>query len=295
MKKRIKKTELIKLILILSVLLLIQSYAVPGGNYTIGNNLEIDMVFVEGGSFKMGDIWNDENDYDDELPVHQVILSDYYLSATEVTNTQYCEFLNEVGNLKDKGYFWLNLDGDMYVECLIEEREESYYPKRGYEDYPVIFVNWYGAIAFCDWISKETGDNYRLPTEAEWEYAARGGGSEDNRYAGIDKENELGEYAWYYMNSNSRIHPVGEKKPNLLGIYDMSGNVCEWCSDWYVEDYYKNSPLENPTGPSMGADRVSRGGGWLDYPWHLRCSDRGGHYPVRSWSRVGFRLCRTGE
>lgn len=313
MRERINKTELIKLMLILTILFLIQSCATISEirNYTIRNNLDIEMIFVEGGTFRMGDVWGDGHNH--EKPVHTVSLSNYYLSETEVTNAQFCEFLNEIGNQEEEGYLWLDLDGEWFEECLIEEREGSYYPKSGYAEHPVIFVNWYGAKAFCEWLSDKTGDEYRLPTEAEWEYAARSCGSEVNRYAGIDDLEELylysnfadvnfdkefvDEWDWgnrEYDDGYIRTAPVGNYRPNDLGLYNMSGNVCEWCSDCYGEDYYENSPVENPTGPLTGIFRVARGGSWNGYPWVLRCSIRFSFRPENNWV-IGFRICREGD
>ena len=132
---------------------------------------------------------------------------------------------------------------------------------------------------------------YRLPTEAEWEYAARSGGKSE-KYAGTSNESELGDYAWYDKNSGSKTHPVGTKQPNGLGIYDMSGNVWEWVNDWYGydSDYYKNSPKNNPTGPSSGLNRVIRGGSWYNNASYSEATLPGGSVPTLRNSDKGFRL-----
>lgn len=130
---------------------------------------------------------------------------------------------------------------------------------------------------------------YRLPTEAEWEYAARSGGKNE-KYAGTSNESELGDYAWYSINSGSKTHPVGQKKPNGLGIYDMSGNVWEWVNDWYDSDYYKNSPKNNPTGPSSGQYRVLRGGSWFTGARTTEAPDRSRYGPSIRDNGFGFRL-----
>jgi len=133
---------------------------------------------------------------------------------------------------------------------------------------------------------------YRLPTEAEWEYAARSGGKSE-KYAGTSNESELGDYAWYDKNSGSKTHPVGQKKPNGIGIYDMSGNVWEWVNDWYDSDYYKNSPKSNPTGPSSGKEyKVLRGGSWNFYARGLEAPNRDWYEPSGRSGDVGFRLVR---
>jgi formylglycine-generating enzyme required for sulfatase activity len=131
---------------------------------------------------------------------------------------------------------------------------------------------------------------YRLPTEAEWEYAARSGGKSE-KYAGTSSESELTDYAWYEKNSGGKTHPVGQKKPNGLGIYDMSGNVWEWVNDWYNENYYKNSPKNNPTGPSSGKEyKVLRGGAWSADARASEAAYRYGLMPPIRFNFYGIRL-----
>jgi formylglycine-generating enzyme required for sulfatase activity len=171
-------------------------------------------------------------------------------------------------------------------------------------------------------LNEKTGKTYRLPTEAEWEYAAGGGtgsppilggsgGGRRTTYAGTSTESSLGDYAWYWKNSgdkqlsgkwdgdkimknNCRTHPIKTKKPNALGLYDMSGNVWEWCSDWYGSDYYaQSSNSSNPTGPSSGSLRVSRGGSWRSDPQNCRVAGRIDYSPADRNVSLGFRLART--
>ncbi|MBF0263278.1 MAG: SUMF1/EgtB/PvdO family nonheme iron enzyme, partial [Magnetococcales bacterium] len=136
---------------------------------------------------------------------------------------------------------------------------------------------------------KRDGCTYRLPTEAEWEYACRSGGKSERYCGGSD----LDALAWYDKNSEGRTHSVGRKRANGLGIYDMSGNVFEWVSDWYGDKYYANSPSDNPKGPSTGSSRVGRGGSWLDDPAAVRSALRGFHTPDLRHDGLGFRLART--
>jgi hypothetical protein len=134
-----------------------------------------------------------------------------------------------------------------------------------------------------------TGKAYRLPTEAEWEYAARSGGKIE-KWAGTSSESELGDYAWYYNNSGYRSHPVGQKKPNGLGLYDMTGNVWEWMSDWYDKGYYAESPRDEPEGSVTGRTRSLRGGYWGDLPRFVRVSRRIGLAPAARAAGDGFRV-----
>ncbi|MBS1259307.1 MAG: Hercynine oxygenase [Candidatus Scalindua arabica] len=221
---------------------------------------EDDMVYIKGGCFDMGDIFGDGSS--DENPVHTVCVSDFYLGKTEVTQKQWTDIM---GHNPSK------------FKC---------------GDCPVERVSWNNVQDFIKKLNKATGLNYRLPTEAEWEYAARSGG-EKEKWAGADKESELDEYAWYRGNSKSITHTVAGKSPSKLGLYDMMGNVWEWCSDWYDRKYYKNSPAKNPEGPSDGTTRVLRGGGWKSKPEHLRTVDRNDFVPTsKKFANIGFRLAR---
>jgi formylglycine-generating enzyme required for sulfatase activity len=153
----------------------------------------------------------------------------------------------------------------------------------------VVFVTWNDARAFCDWLSKKEGKQYRLPTEAEWEYACRAGSP--SRFHFGNDEAELGQYAWYSENSKGQTHPVGQKKANAFGLHDMHGNVWQWCADWYDSAYYQNSPKEDPQGPNTaGASRVIRGGSWDDSPRLCRSAYRPCDAPSSRLSDLGFRV-----
>jgi len=277
-------------------------------NATVNNipeqeNSYPEMVKIEGGTFKMG-----SNDGDsDEKPVHSVTVSTFYMSKYEVTHEQYIAFLNDV-NCSSSGTYNGNELIDMdYSDCAIGHNGSFYFKGSGKADNkkcPVIEVTWYGANEYCNWLSKKTGETYRLPTEAEWEYAAGGGQNSPltkgvggiinlQKYAGTNTESELGDYAWYWSNSGSKTHAVGTKKPNELGLYNMSGNVYEWCQDWYDSDYYKNSPQNNPKGPTSGSHRVFRGGSWSFDAVLCRVADRYGSSPSVSDYSLGFRIIKT--
>ena len=238
------------------------------------------MVYVAAGEFTMG-----STQYDDEKPAHKVYLDGYYIDRTEVTNAAYAEFLNAKGNQAEGGVTWLEADSG---DALIESRGGRFAPKAGYGEHPVIEVSWHGAKAYCEWAGK------RLPTEAEWEKAARG--TDGRTYpwgASWDaaKANAYGDGDGY-----SRTAPVGSFAlgASPYGALDMSGNVWEWCSDWYDEDYYKSSPSRNPKGPSSGSARVLRGGSWsndLSNNFRAACRDGGG--PTYRVGLNGFRCARN--
>lgn len=237
-----------------------------------------DMVLVEGGTFMMG---SEEGDYD-EIPVHKVELSSFYIDKYEVTNEQFCEFLNAKGNQFEGGAYWLEIDDE---DCnIIQDKSGKFKCKPGLEKNPVIEISWYAASAYANWLGK------RLPTEAEWEYAAKGGRkSKSYRFSGSNVAKEI---AWYDANSDGQTFPVGTLKPNELGIYDMSGNVWEWVADWYSDDYYDNSPVKNPKGPEKRDFRILRGGSWVSIDDQLRVTVRDYAYPHSTYYLNGFRCVK---
>jgi formylglycine-generating enzyme required for sulfatase activity len=206
------------------------------------------MIYISGGSFSMGS--------SDEKPIHSVTLSSFYMSKYEVTQKQWQDIMGT-----NPSYF-KNCDN-----CPVEQ------------------VSWNDIQDFIRKLNTKTGKNYRLPTEAEWEYAARGG--QNYKYAGSDN---LGSVAWYRDNSGSKTHPVGQKSANGYGLYDMAGNVWEWCSDWYGSDYYNNSPSSNPKGPNSGTYRVLRGGSWDYASGNCRAAHRSYDTPPYRNDFNGFRL-----
>jgi formylglycine-generating enzyme required for sulfatase activity len=246
-----------------------------------------DMVAVEGGSFLMGS----EED-DDEKPVHRVSVSDFYVGKYyEVTVTQYLAFCQATNTHWPE---WLEAGNKYHVETGTDAYYKNKgYQRRGSESMPIVGVSWKDAIAYCEWLSQQTGHMYRLPSEAEWEYAAGGGASNRTKWAGTGNESSLGGYAWYGNNSNSKPHPVGEKQANRLGLYDMSGNLWEWCQDkWH--DNYQGAPTDGlawTTGTS--AYRVYRGGSWFDDAGSCRVACRYRFYPDSRYYALGFRVARS--
>ena len=242
----------------------------------------IDLQFVEGGTFQMGCTVDQSRAYGDEFPVHRVEVGSFQMSIYEITCAQYCAFLNE-RNIPGDGTFGDKVYVDVQdSDCPLRYSGGEFVPKPGKGNYPVTEVTWYGAQAFCDWMGGS------LPTAAEWEYAAKGGSKREGyKYSGA---NQIDRVAWYRENAQEGCHPVGQKAPNELGLYDMSGNVWEWCSDWYGFDYYGRSPAKNPTGPASGQTRCIRGGAWNIDAWNCRVSNRSSKSPGFTYNYYGFRL-----
>ena len=252
-------------------------------------SIDIDMVQVLGGTFTMGCTSEQGSDcWDDEKPSHSVTLNTFYIGKYEVTQGQ-----------------WKAVMGN----TISQQRDlaDPNWPLRGEGDnYPMYYVSWndivgtsgattvingitYYANGFIYKLNQMTGNQYRLPTEAEWEYAARGGRSGGFKYSG---SNTVGNVAWYRDNiPRYGTQPIGTKSANELGIYDMSGNVMEWCSDWYSA--YSSNPQNNPTGPYTGSNRVYRGGDWGDPAYAARVSFRYDGSPGHRNDAIGFRLASS--
>ncbi|MEM7374286.1 MAG: SUMF1/EgtB/PvdO family nonheme iron enzyme [Bacteroidota bacterium] len=231
-----------------------------GGTYT--DPLIGTMVLVRGGEFRMGS----NHQYKDEKPLHPVTVADFYIGETEVTQQQ-----------------WRTVMGS--------DPPRLAFP--GCDACPVEGVSWEDVQAFLGKLNKQTGLAYRLPTEAEWEYAAGGGSGQRSKWAGTDEEDRLGDYAWYDSNSEFKTHPVRKKEPNALGLYDMSGNVWEWCEDDWHSDYRKAPDDGRPwVKKPRGSNRVLRGGGWGGNSGFCRVASRFGYGPSGRDSGLGFRLAR---
>ena len=232
----------------------------PGGEGTTtytANGVSFTMVGVEGGTFQMGSTDGDS----DEMPVHQVSVSSFSIGQTEVTQ----ELWEAVMGTNPSYFKGLKL--------------------------PVERVSWNDCQTFITKLNQLTGKTFRLPTEAEWEFAARGGNSSKGyTYAG---SNTIDVVAWYTFNSSDKTHEVATKQANELGIYDMSGNVCEWCEDIYAP--YQAAPQTNPRGAAEGGYHLARGGGWNRGPHMCKVTDRGNYRPEYASNAVGLRLVMDGE
>lgn len=227
------------------------------------------MVKVKGGAFMMG---NNSSAADAEKPAHRVIVGDFSIGKFEVTVAEFKAYCRSIGESMPAAPLW-----------------------RWNDKYPMTNVDRADAEAYCDWLSEKTGRIYRLPTEAEWEYAARGGIEGGKyEYAGSNNIDEVG---WSKENSPKQPQPVGLKKPNQLGLYDMSGNADEWCLDWYDKNYYKSSSAKDPEGPESAENylelRVTRGGNWFDVSEMSRITARGYAGKNSSGSVFGFRVVES--
>jgi formylglycine-generating enzyme required for sulfatase activity len=249
-----------KIQLLSSVFLLLLSTTTWSADYT--NSIGVDFVKVKAGCFLMGRDANFEDGNNDELPRHKVcITKSFYLGKHEITQGQ-----------------WVAVMGN----------NPSHFKGRSK---PVEQVSWHDAKTFIKRLNQsEGGNHYRLPTEAEWEYAARAGTSSAWHFG--DDEGSAGQYAWYDGNSGERTHPVGQKKPNPWGLYDMYGNVWEWVQDWYGENSYRNHATNDPEGAGSGRYRVRRGGAWSAGAGGLRSAYRSYSSPGNRYSNLGFRLVR---
>ena len=223
------------------------------------NWAKMNLILIPAGEFMMGSPDSEKGIGREERPQHRVrITKGFYMGETEVTQEQYQAVM-----VVNSSYF------------------KAY-------NLPVENVSWDDAVEFCRRLSQKEGRTYRLPTEAEWEYACRAGSA--TRFCYGDRDTSLVDYAWYGHNCYDTTHPVGQKKPNAFGLYDMHGNVFEWCNDWDDRDYYSQSPVDDPKGPSTGHYRVFRGGSWVDYPDECRVANRQCTSPTARANQLGFRL-----
>jgi sulfatase modifying factor 1 len=236
---------------------------------SITNTLGMKLNEIPAGTFTMGSPESEADREDDETQRTVTIGKAFYMQTTEVTQGQ-----------------WKAVMGT-------EPWKGEDYVKEG-PNYASTYVSWNDAVAYCKKLSEKESKTYRLPTEAEWEYACRAGAKTTWSFG--DDENKLGDYAWYRENAwdidEKYAHQVRLKKPNAFGLYDMHGNVHEWCHDYFEEDYYKQSPAKDPTGPTSGSSRVLRGGSWIGLSRFTRSAYRSRVGAGRRHGNYGFRLVR---
>jgi len=227
--------------------------------------IEPEMFIIPAGDFLMGGDSGAAN----ERPVHRVFVDEFAIGRFAVTNRFYQVFIEASGYQPPQG--WND-------------------PRFNHPDQPVTSVSWFDATAYCEWLSSRTGKPYRLPTEAEWERAARGG-LEGKLYTWGDEAPQLQpNYAELWLNGPER---VGQRAPNGFGLHDISENVHEWCSDWFAENYYANSPSKNPPGPKTGTRRASRGGSWRHQIKITRVAARSSIPPDLKYTDYGFRCAMS--
>jgi formylglycine-generating enzyme required for sulfatase activity len=252
------------------------------------NSIGMLMVRIPKGQFTMGSPAREEDRDDDENQVPVTISQDFLMSAHEVTVGQVLQWLNDPATKFDSD--WIDLDS---YACPVKRSGNRFVLRRGSckfgqsEDQPMVEISWTGATKFAEWLSGKEGRTYRLPTEAEWEYACRAGTT--TRYYWGDRDEDADQYAWHGGNSNGATHPVGQKQPNAWGLYDMSGSLWEFCSDWYDDELAGGT---DPRGPSSASDRVLRGGSWGSSVGggFLRSADRDWYSPGYRFDNLGFRV-----
>jgi formylglycine-generating enzyme required for sulfatase activity len=227
---------------------------------------EPQAIQIAGGWFCMGS----DSDQSVEGPVHRVWVDCFAMAATQVTVGEYARFLDAAGNMPPPCW------GDAHFA----------HPQQ-----PVVAVSWFDAVAYCAWLSERTGSHYRLPTEAEWERAARGGIESTIFPWGNDPPTSRPDY---HARWKTGPEPVGQSQPNGYGLFEMCENVHEWCSDWFGADYYTISPERNPQGPEEGSRKASRGGSWRHHIKISRCSARSSIPPEFQYADYGFRVVRDG-
>ena len=278
----------------------------------LGNGVRLEMMLIPAGTFVMGD----EKGLDDEKPVHKVtIAKPFYLGKQEVTVEQFRRFTEATGYVTDaeKGTGFLGAFGwsastkDFQRDAKYSWRNTGFHQS---ETHPVVNASWNDAMQFCAWMSTQGGETFRLPTEAEWEYACRAGTT--TSYAHGDDSEELAKvgnvadaaFAAEFpelkglikaSDGYARTSPAGQFLPNRFGLHDMHGGVWEWCADWYNAEYYAKSPTNDPKGPATGEERVYRGGGWFNCARGCRSASRSGTIPENRNLTLGFRIALTAK
>jgi len=229
---------------------------IPPGEFLMGSNDSVE---------ELARIYSEPPYHACERPLHEVwITTPYYIGLNTVTQAEYATLMSKNPS-KFTGFFGKRRD-----------------------NHPAENMSWHDATDYCNKLALKAAARMRLPTEAEWEYACRAGAT--SRFSFGDSEAVLRDYAWYQKNAGGKTNPVATKKPNAWGLYDMHGNVWEWCHDWYDENYYGECPTEDPEGPAAGQFRVMRGGSWCDPAWRVRSAYSSSYTPESSSSSVGFRV-----
>jgi formylglycine-generating enzyme required for sulfatase activity len=278
----------------------------------LGNSVKLEMVLIPAGPFAMGD----DRGLDDEKPVHKVkIGKPFYMGKHEVTVEQFRCFVEATGYVTDaeegtgfQGAFGWNRDTKKFkMNADFSWRNTGFAQSDGH---PVVNVSWNDAMEFCKWMSRKEGKSFRLPTEAEWEYACRAGTTtryshgndpEESAKAGnvadAAFETQFPELKGVIRASDGYTYtsPAGSFLPNAFGLYDMHGNVWEWCADWYDPEYYAKSPANDPAGPATGEERVYRGGGWFNCTRGCRSASRSASQPENRNLTLGFRVAMSVE
>jgi formylglycine-generating enzyme required for sulfatase activity len=276
-----------------------------------GERISFEMVGIPGGTFMMGSPRDEAGSEDDERPQHKVHVTPFYLCATETTLELFQAYYEET---MDAAKSDVSAGGNRgNVDAITGPTPVYGDLTMGYgKTHPAMGTTWHNATIFCEWLSRKTGRKYRLPTEAEWEYACRAGKADV--FCCGDDPGRLAEFAWYKSNSDGETHEVGKKKPNAWGLYDMPGNVREWGRDFYSPEAYKNyvdeSPTVDPHGPTSGKVHVARGGDYRSPTGELRCAARAfeekwwrdgdPQIPKSKWwlpqmDFIGFRIARSIE
>lgn len=248
-------------------------------------NISFEMIPIKGGEFIMGD----NEDESDDAPEHNAFVSDFLLGKHEVTIEEYLLFAHETRTHLPKWY-----EDIVSSDSLNNSISKSRYVEWGLSllnpRLPIIGVSWIDANSYCHWLSNRTKKKFRLPTEAEWEYAAGGGSNNRSKFAGASNEEQLDLYAWHDGNSNNIIHEVGLKQPNALGLYDMCGNVWEWCLDYYRSDSYIKGRKKKASETQPDKFRVYRGGSCLNTTKYTSVTYRNFCVPDSSEENLGFRV-----
>lgn len=263
-----------------------------------------DLVFIKGGCFEMGDIFGDGEV--DETPVHEVCVDDFYAGKYEVTVGEFKKFVEDTGykTEAERGNGCANWEGEKWsYRRDISWRNPNFLQT---DRDPVVCISWNDVMEYIKWRSKVENKNYRLLTEAEWEYAAKSGKSHKYSWGSSEPSGNIADLTakrkfpnWIiwegYDDGYVFTSPVGSFRPNEFGLFDMTGNVWEWVSDLYDKTYYSKSPKQNPKGPENGTHRIARGGSWINFPWFLRITYRDVNEPDDRCSVLGFRIALSAD